>query len=336
MSIVPKELDRNNDALHVVYGEENVLSLGIYCISSTQDKIDLYCDKNAVGSMLHYPKILKLYKETIDRGAGIRVITEITKENLPYVREGLQYVSEVRHMDTITHYFGVSEKHYLSAKLQYDDPRLTQTIFSNIRWFVREHQYLFETLWKKAIPLKQRVKEIEEGRKREFVDTIRDPREIVGLLPTLISSAYEEIKLLFPSSEWIRDFESGVGIAESIARHLQMNRHVRVRLLLREEGEENTRRDYKGHHPDFDSNHKYLLSEEKNVEVRFSDKGELDPRIALIITDDEKMLTVELEDDQPTKSLDSMKFASYSNVESTLMSYSTIFERIWMQSEMKK
>jgi hypothetical protein len=33
-----------------------------------------------------------------------------------------------------------------------------------------------------VIPAKQRFKEIEEGSKREFIETIRDPMEIVELI----------------------------------------------------------------------------------------------------------------------------------------------------------
>jgi hypothetical protein len=36
-------------------------------------------------------------------------------------------------------------------------------------------------LWQKAIPAKQRIKEIEEGLKREFVETLREPSEIQQL-----------------------------------------------------------------------------------------------------------------------------------------------------------
>jgi hypothetical protein len=33
-------------------------------------------------------------------------------------------------------------------------------------------------LWNKAIPAKLRIKEIEQGLKREFIETIQDPIEI--------------------------------------------------------------------------------------------------------------------------------------------------------------
>jgi hypothetical protein len=46
---------------------------------------------------------------------------------------------------------------------------------------IEQQQYFFETLWNKAIPAKQRFKEIEEGAKREFVETIRDPYEVQKL-----------------------------------------------------------------------------------------------------------------------------------------------------------
>ena len=43
-------------------------------------------------------------------------------------------------------------------------------------------------LWRKAIPAKQRIKEIEEGLKREFIETIQDPDEIRNLIPKIINS----------------------------------------------------------------------------------------------------------------------------------------------------
>ena len=51
-------------------------------------------------------------------------------------------------------------------------------------------------LWRKAIPAKKRIKEIEEGLKREFIETIQDPRETLDLIPKLLSSSTEEIQLI--------------------------------------------------------------------------------------------------------------------------------------------
>ena len=52
-------------------------------------------------------------------------------------------------------------------------------ISSTVRAFVEQQQYFFDMLWRKAIPAKQRIKEIEEGLKREFIEAIQDPEEIL-------------------------------------------------------------------------------------------------------------------------------------------------------------
>ena len=45
-----------------------------------------------------------------------------------------------------------------------------QSIMSTIKAFVDQQQYIFEMMWDKAIPAKQRIKEIEQGLKREFME----------------------------------------------------------------------------------------------------------------------------------------------------------------------
>ncbi len=348
MSINPEELDKEKDVIQAIHGEMNALSATMYCLSSTQETIDLYSESVGVNMMFQYPEGLKKHKETLGRGVRIRVITEITKDNLPYVKEGLQYVSDVRHMDTITHSFGVSEKHYLSSKVQFGNPSLTQSIFSNIRWFVREHQYLFETLWKKAIPLKQRIREIEEGHKREFVDTIREPAEVLSLLPNIVSSAYEEIMLLFPNSNTLRGFESA-GLVESIKNHTQKNSNVRVRLLLKDQQQQRFSSPQIKSRGTIASSSTTTISNntligQNNVEVKFADPNKMDTNTALVIADGEKMVAIEFDEKesysfsssptQPNLS-DSIRFATHTNSESAITSYSSIFERLWIESEMK-
>lgn len=351
MSFAPDEWDRRKEeVVQIIYGEENVVSAGFYCASSTKETIDFYCEGISVYSMFHYPEALKMYKDLLSRAVRIRVITEITKDNLPSVKKGLQYISDVRHMDTITHQFAVSEKHYLANKLQFGDPRVTQSIFSNIGWFVREHQYLFESLWNKAIPLKQRIGEIEEGHKRQFMDTIRDPIEVVKLLPNVISSAYEEIILLFPTSNTLRDFES-VGLTESINNQIQKNSNFKVKLLLkRGRGGEREREevDYPHEHQRRYSsqvkNSSNKIIGQDNVEVKFVDPDQIDAKTALIIIDGERMVAIELDeknnndDSSPTQPnlADSIRFAIHTNSESAIMSHSSIFERLWIESEMKQ
>lgn len=134
-------------------------------------------------------------------------------------------------MDTITHMFEVSEKDYGSAKMLIEGPDLLDGVFCNVEWFVKAQQYLFESLWRKAIPAKQRFKEIEEGSKREFIETIRDPLEIVELIPQVLSSTYEELSILFPTIKTYKRFESE-GLFE-LVKHQVDKFSIHVKLLIR-------------------------------------------------------------------------------------------------------
>jgi hypothetical protein len=53
---------------------------------------------------------------------------------------------------------------------QFSPPPLL--IASKLEPFVEQQQYFFDMLCRKAIPAKQRIKEIEEGLKREFIEAI--------------------------------------------------------------------------------------------------------------------------------------------------------------------
>lgn len=366
MSLSPEELDKEKDVVKMIQGEENVVPLNLYCYSSSQKIIDAYSEASGVNVLFHYPEFQKKNKEALSRGVRIRVLTEITKENLPYIKGALQqYISDIRHLDTITHHFAVSEKHFLSCKVVYGNPNLTQCIFSNIGWFVGAQRYLFENMWEKAIPLKQRIRELEEGHKREFVDTIREPAEVLGLLPKVISSAYQEIMLFFPSPNILRGFESA-GLAESIKNHTKNSNNVRVKLLLKRKGvqldEENMyHRDYSyGHHRHQQHGAEHLRSKVKkrsgddnligqnNVEVKFAGSDKTDTNIALVVVDGEKMIAIEFDDEivekgdyyssnyLQTNLTDAIRFASYTNSESVIMSNVTIFEKLWIESEMKQ
>ena len=56
-----------------------------------------------------------------------------------------------------------------------------QSLRSNIRAFVEQQQYFFETLWSKALPAERRIEQIQRGTDEEFIDTIKDPHELENL-----------------------------------------------------------------------------------------------------------------------------------------------------------
>jgi hypothetical protein len=72
------------------------------------------------------------------------------------------------------------------------------SVLSFARAFVDQQQFIFDMLWHKAVPPKQRIKEIEQGLKREFIETIQDPYETQKNFSNILKSANEEILITLP------------------------------------------------------------------------------------------------------------------------------------------
>lgn len=92
-------------------------------------------------------------------------------------------IGELRHLDEIKGNFGIVDGSLYQAgatiKESTPPPRL---IVSTFKAILDQHQYFFDMLWKKAISVKQRIKEIEHGLKREVMETIQDPYEVQTIL----------------------------------------------------------------------------------------------------------------------------------------------------------
>jgi two-component system, OmpR family, sensor histidine kinase VicK len=148
-------------------------------------------------------------------------------------------VSEVRHLTGSRSNFGiVDRKECLLHSISHEDQPLSHAIITNANALVEAQQFLFETLWNKAIPAQEKIREIEEGITPPFTETLRDPHEIRKLAIELITSAKQEIlMLLFPNTTtgniFLRGGEKGNAqqtIAQSLNEAVRQN-GIRVRIL---------------------------------------------------------------------------------------------------------
>ena len=58
----------------------------------------------------------------------------------------------------------VSETEYLAPVILFEKGKIaSEAIYTNQKEIVDQHQYMFDTLWNKAILAEQRIREIEEG-----------------------------------------------------------------------------------------------------------------------------------------------------------------------------
>jgi two-component system, OmpR family, sensor histidine kinase VicK len=94
-------------------------------------------------------------------------------------------------------------------------------------------QTFFETQWKKAIPAKQRIREIEEGAKNEVVEIIRDPVDIQRIRYDFIKSAKKEILIIFSTANAFHlQIKEDYVLLELLKETTESSRRVKIRILV--------------------------------------------------------------------------------------------------------
>lgn len=265
-----------------------------------------------------------LYVELNQRGVRQRLITEINEDNLLYAKEAMKFC-QIRHLDRVAGNFGIGDRREIRMHAVVRESRVpTQMLISNVRSFVEQHQYFFDELWKKAIPAEERIREIEEGAKREFIETIRDPSEIQKVGSDLLKSAKEEILIFFSTaSPFHRETREGsilqYLLEEETTIRQALPRGTKIRILV----------------PMDNKIRNEIVEKIKRLGMDIRDnKKPLHAKFTNLVVDNKFSLTVELKD--RTKKLrneESIGLATYSNSESLVSSYVSMFETLWIQNE---
>lgn len=102
-------------------------------------------------------KVKQGYIDAKKRGVKILYITEITEENLQHCKEIMKF-AELRHLDGIRGNFAISETEYVAGIKRGDS--LASLVRINIKELVRQQRYVFDTLWKQAVPANERIAKI--------------------------------------------------------------------------------------------------------------------------------------------------------------------------------
>ena len=219
------------DSTEVLYGVESAVGRGVQFMQNANKWMDLYGDENGPSIIIEFPDIYKNnYIEARRRGAKIRFITEITKENMRYCKELIKIVDEFRHLEGFKGGIAVSESEYMTTTTLRQSEILTQVFYSNVKEVVEQGQYVFDTFWKKAVPAEQKIREIEEGIVPDFIEPIKDANEIQSLQLKLVSFAQDEILIIFPTVDTFRYYQE-VGVIRSILDGLNKNPSMKVNIL---------------------------------------------------------------------------------------------------------
>jgi hypothetical protein len=336
----------HQEKTEVVVGAQEIIKINLLCLSDTQQEWSNYTDSMGPVTFSKVEEVKKAYAEALKRGVKIRIITEVTKHNKDYCKEGMKYVSELRHMDGISGTFVVSDKHYLS-NIVAENIGSFQCIHSNVSSFVQQQKHIFENLWNNAIPAIEKIRELEGCDSIEFSKTLEDSREIQTLFLDLIKSAREEVLVLFSSAYRLLQYVES-GLLELLVDAIRKRKiHVRILLpvdcqnypIMKINTEFETKLNDKEHLQN-DTIKDGVAARKGNVTTKTIDKNYksqfLNRTSFILIVDSKIYLLGAIKDQQNTNEEDNqivndnqIEFCTFSNNEGAILSNTSIFEILW-------
>ncbi|HKU83421.1 MAG TPA: hypothetical protein VJP58_05210, partial [Candidatus Nitrosocosmicus sp.] len=171
----------------LLYGAENAVGKGVEFMKNVKHKMDITFDNKAPSIVIEIPQYYDGYQDILKRGGKIRCITEITKENLQYCEKLVETVTELRHMDGLKGGIAINENEYMATTVLQEAQPLTEVIYSNVDEVVAQGQFIFDTLWKNAMPAQKKIKELKEGVKSFETRLITESND------SMIESEFERV-----------------------------------------------------------------------------------------------------------------------------------------------
>jgi two-component system, OmpR family, sensor histidine kinase VicK len=324
----------------VIYGSDKTTKAILEFLKSAEFSMNICADHTWPSVAMGVEVYKRGLSELKARKVRFRAITDITRDNVKHCKELVQ-IAELRHLDGIKGNFGISENAYTASATLREATLLQQVIYSNVKAILEQQHYVFETLWNKAISAEEKIREIEQGLEPDIIEVIQNPAKTAKLYLDLIRNAAREILLIFPTTNAIIR-QNSVGALQLLKQAAEQNK-VNVRLLMPSIGDSDNNRmalsnpDYtsKNSVTDYSNIKRLLLSDalSNNIDIRHIKKAS-ETKATILIVDRRYSLVIELRDDNESSFEQAIGFSTYSTSRPGVLSYISIFESLWVQTEL--
>jgi signal transduction histidine kinase len=253
---------------------------------------------------------------------GIRWVTSIIdKDNADLARDFLNIGVQIRHVKNMPPIdFAVSDKEMMATIERMEGGDIAQSLLvSNEPAYVNHFRSIFEELWKNGIDALDRIRDIEQGVDQANIEIISNPKEGIKRTWSIIKSAKEEVLILFSSASAVRRQIDMDGL--QLLKEILEKRSAKVRVLIPADDDimSTTIKEIKLTYP--------------QIDIRNIDKS-LQTRITIVLVDKKKCVIVESREDAEDNSYHAAGLTTYSDSESIVSSYISIFESFWKQTEL--
>ncbi|MER5175961.1 MAG: HAMP domain-containing sensor histidine kinase [Candidatus Nitrosocosmicus sp.] len=330
----------DNDYTKILYGHDNIQRRILEIFSSIEKEL-VGCIDNTEVTVMHgsLEAILNTSNKIKQREIKIKIITDIVPDNLIYCKK-LMDIVELRHLPNVKSNFGIVDRKecfIYTNSTESQNNHLSHVITSNFHGLVESQQYLFETLWTKALPAIYRIREIEEGIILGTIEVIYDSSKSNEFYLDLVKNAQSEIMLIFPTvNAFIRQEKiKAIQYLNTISRE----RNVKVRILmplLFDNTERNTIKEKLDIQDKNERNRLYTIDNYlvgKLISVNYIEPIP-ESRSTILLVDKKYSLVMEIKDDTKYTFDEAIGLSIYSNSKPGVFSYISIFENLWMQTEL--
>jgi two-component system, OmpR family, sensor histidine kinase VicK len=298
-----------------MYGGDKVIEQVLHFVSNARKKIDACVDhtRPLLATEIEPLKNSLVYAK--ERGICLSYVTEITNDNVSCCKELTKMTGEIRHLDGIKGNFYISDTEYIAPATFHERGKpASQMIYSNVKEIVNHQQYVFDTLWNKAIPAEQKIKELVEGVSEFEVITYHERASQV--LIDLAKSVKKEALLFLPNDKAMVRVDR-LGVIDYIIDASQNGATIKIICPLSEENSKVVKRISER------APHIAILNGNKSL-------------YGMYIIDSERCFRAELKHPKAEKFPDAIGFSVYSNRRNTVDFFKSVFELLWNERQLNE
>nr|MDP9016535.1 hypothetical protein [Thermoproteota archaeon] len=220
---------RHPEITEVIFDYNKMLEMGLVAINNIDYGFDIIWDKimfNFLWKNFKYG-IHIAEKQAKDKGIRLRLIVEITKENMDFIKS-IKF-HDIRHLNGTRGNFAILDgRCYMVQIFHNENEPPAQSFFSNSKGFIDRQHELFDKLWEIAIPLSHRIKELENQEKPNYSKILTNYNEIQDEVNSIIEQSEREL-LIFSSIRIFHDILNENNILSKFK--LLLRRGVAIRIL---------------------------------------------------------------------------------------------------------
>jgi two-component system sensor histidine kinase VicK len=312
--------------IEIQHANQDIAKIPFEIISCIKNTFDCCVDQDEVALIMEDERLWNAIKDLKNKGVRVRFVTSVYEGNISSCRRLMKF-GEVFHNDEVKGAFQIADgTNYLcyitenEGKITREQEQEHQLFHTNNKSFVDIQQCLFDNLCNKAIPAREKIKEIERGIISDFLETINEPAEIRKIVTNQLMSAKDEILLLFSTANSF--YRAKYGGMLNLLRQIPNDVSVKVLIHAQDNLEGDTIKEE-------------LRQSLRQVRVQYVTKP-LQTKIVALVVDQATSLAIEINDDTKKTFEEASGLAIYSNTEMTISSCMSIFETLWIQSELDK